>query len=205
MITNLTNITVVGSPDYYLELESGKPYGYVGLTRESTTTDIQLSNCWIYYKFKMTSGNPSNQNMEMYILYDNTDYLVVSKIFQSITFRLSIGPNYSDIGVIDTSGANLELNHWYEVVIYQDGGIMFSLRDSESGDELASSGPYTDSIDFNIRVWNISFNSSSALNPVVSKDTRIEIQDTSEAVLDLSGIEWDPVPSIDSFGTTNAI
>ena len=207
MSTNLTNINVVGSPDYYLELESGKSWGYVNLTRDSTVTDIQLADCWVFYRFKLTRGDPSSDGITFYeIISDTSQHLTAFMENGIFKFRLSDGPDYTDIASINltTAAVNLELNHWYDLVIYQDGNMKFSLRDSESGDELANDS-YLQGIYFNISSWGLNFSASQAAGAVVFKDSRIEIQNTRETVLDLSGIEWDPVPSVSLTGTTNAI
>lgn len=209
MITNLTNITVVGSPDYYLELESGKSYGSVDLTRDSTTTDIQLITSKVFYRFKLTSGDPSYQGAGFYSLYsDNSQVLSAYMENGRIVFRLSNGPDYIDIGIINNLAGKLVLNHWYDLVIehgYFGGAYYFKLYDSESGNELGNSSYAGSPIYFNISSWHLGFETSSAVRAVVHKDSKITIESTSEVVLDLSGIEWDPVPSVSSFGTTNAI
>lgn len=200
MTTTLSNVTVVGSPDYYLKLESGKNSGYARLARASTTTDIQLSDCWVGYRFRLTSGDPTSQNTSFYSLYsaDGKD-LSVYLGNNNITFRLADGMEPMEIGIINS--ANLELNKWYYLAIYPDnGGIMFSLRDS-AGFELANDGPYTRSFNFNISKWRLEFGANPAIGVEVYKSTITKIQATSETVLDLSDITWDPIKST---GSTNA-
>lgn len=210
MITNLTGINVVGSPDYYLELASGQPYGYAGIGRDSTTTDIQLQNCRVSYKFKLTRGDPTYDSIHFYeILSDDSQHLTVFKESSRLIFRLSNGPDFTDIAIIElnTDGSSLlALNNWYDLVFtYNGGNYAFSLIDVDTGDSVFNYIFSAQSLYFNVASWGLNFDASPYMGALVGRDSKITIKGTSETVLDLSGIEWDPVPSIDSFGTTNAI
>lgn len=210
MNTNLTNINVVGSPDYYLELESGKPYGYVELTRDSTATEIQLQNCRVSYKFKLTRGNLTYDSIQFYeILSDDSQRLTVFKESSRLIFRLSNGPDFTDIAIIElnTDGSSLlVLNNWYDLIFTYNGGhYAISLIDVDTGDSMFKYIFSAQSLYFNVASWGLNFDASPYMGAIVGRDSEITIKATSETVLDLYGIEWDPVPSIESFGTTNAI